>query len=476
MVDIILVNPPYPSAVQKYVGSAPPLGLAYLAAVARDLGLKVRILDMNVEKLSIDDAVEIISREDPLILGVTCTTPSYPRAISLIKYVKRVKPNTVTIMGGPHVTFTHLEVMEEVPEVDVIVRGEGEITFKELCTHYFFGEIPLREIRGITFRIRGEVFVNPDREPITDLDKLPFPAWDLLDLAKYGVAGEVAVPILTSRGCPYSCVFCSSSKLFGKKYRARSPKNVVDEVEYLYRRFGIRQFGIIDDIFTLDRRRAKRIAEEIIERGLEVTWACSSRVDTVDHETLVKLREAGCATIYFGVESGCQEIVDWYGKGIRLEKVPEVLKMCKDLGFITVTSFILGAPYDNWYTIGKTIEFAKKLNPDYAQFTLLTPYPGTYLWEFARKNNLIVDWNLEHYDTLHPVMKTFYLSARDLAKALAKAYIAFYGSFNFIAKILKRRGKAEMKILWKAFYGVFKELSNYIKLVIVSRIGKVFSI
>ena len=425
MVDVVLINPPYRSVVSKYVGYAPPLGLAYIASVLEKRDVDVKIIDAPALGAEFKEIVDFVERKKPLIVGVTCTTPSYYSALKVLRGVKEVDEDIITVIGGPHVSFTAEEALMECPQVDYVVIGEGEATFLDLYERVLAGE-STRDMLGIAYRDGKDVVITPPRPLIKNLDLLPFPAWHLLPMERYKAFGVREFPMITSRGCPYRCIFCVSSLLMGKRYRARSAKNVVDEMEILRTKYGIRNIGVLDDMFMLDRRRARQIALEIIERGLDIYWGASSRVDAIDYETLKTLNKAGCTTIYVGVESGDSRVLRWYRKGITPTQAMKAIRTAKRAGMGILASFILGAPVETVRSIWKTIKFAIKLSPDYAQFTILTPFPGTWLYNYAVSHGLLLTRDWTKYDTQTPVMRLPYISPKKLKELLVKAYLYFY--------------------------------------------------
>jgi len=428
---ILLVNPPIPHEIELYSTAgfvAPPLGLAYLAAVLEKDGYKVEIFDLPALNIKLDKFRREVEKRSPDIVGVTATTSTVKAAYETIKVVKQASPETLTVLGGAHVTFMPERTMIECPYVDVGCIGEGEYTFLELVKTVE-NEGCLEEVRGIVYRDRNGLIRRTSPRPyIENLDMLPFPARHLLPMDKYKVFNKNMVlgTILTSRGCPFNCIFCSSSLLFGKKFRARSPKNVVDEIEQFQETYRTRYIEFIDDTFTLDKKRAEEICREIIRRGLDVSWVCSCRVDLISKELMKLLKKAGCRMIYFGVESGVQRILNIMRKGIKIEQVFKVIRWAKEVGLETVASFILGIPGETMKEALQTIKFAKKLDPDYAQFSIATPFPGTELYKIAKRDGLLLTEDWSKYTVLKPVMRTKELTVEQLQKLIKKAYFSFY--------------------------------------------------
>lgn len=439
---ITLVNPPTP-CIESFsvLGiTVPPLGLAYLAAVLESEGHTVDVIDASALGMPVPEIKRKIARNQPEIVGVTSTTPTIQEALTILHAVKNVCPDAVTVLGGPHVSFLPVETMERYAQIDVACIGEGELTVLELIGA-IERKASLSDVRGIAYRSHGSIRKTQPRSMISDLDSLPFPARHLLPMNRYTILGKKSTigNIITSRGCPYSCVFCESSLLFGKRFRARSPKNVVDEMEQVIADYEPKTIEFSDDLFTLNRKRAEAICDEVKRRGLDVPWACSSRVDTVSRKLLRKMREAGCFLIFYGVESGSQRILDQMKKGISLKQVVDAIKWTNEIGIETLASFIIGFPSETTNDIKKTIAFAKKLDTEYAQFSFATPYPGTELYKIAKKENLLITEEWSEYTAGKPIIATSDCSKEDLTRILKQAYMSFYLSPKIWLRHLRKR-------------------------------------
>ncbi|NIR86537.1 radical SAM protein [Candidatus Bathyarchaeota archaeon] len=426
---IVLVNPPTPHIESFLVLgiTVPPLGLAYLAAVLEAEGHSVKIIDASALGMSMFEIKREIERNQPEIVGVTSTTPTIREALATLRTVKDVCPDAVTVLGGPHISFLTVETMGKCAQLDVSCVGEGEMTMLDLV-RAVKRKASLSDVRGIAYRSNGSVKKTQPRPPISDLDGLPFPARHLLPMDRYSILGKKSTigNIITSRGCPYSCVFCESSLLFGRRFRARSPKNVVDEMEQVIAEYKPKTIEFSDDLFTLNRRRAEAICDEIKRRGLDIPWACSSRVDTISPKLLQKMKEAGCMLIYYGVESGSQRILNQMGKGISVKQVMDAVKRTREAGIETLASFILGFPGETMNDIAKTIAFAKKLDIEYAQFSFATPYPGTELYNIAKEKGLLITEDWSEYTAGKPIIATNGCTKKDLKRIFMRAYKSFY--------------------------------------------------
>ncbi len=424
---IVLVNPPQ---FTKY--PQPPMGLAVIAAVLEKEGYQVTIVDANALRIEPESLIPYVGDAD--VVGLTAMTPTINTAINIARQVKRTSPNLFVILGGAHATLLPEETLASTLEIDVIVRGEGEKSVIELL-QALEHEQPLDDILGITYRKDGQVVSNPTRPTNVELDSLPFLAYHLLPWQRYkphpphGRTLPFAA-IITSRGCPYSCAYCSKP-IFGNKFRAQSPERVIEEVAHYKERFGVKEIAFYDDVFTLNKKRAYAIAEGIIKRGLKIHWTCETRVDLVDKELLHHMKQAGCYAIAYGIESASQEILNILNKDITLEQVEEAVGITKEVGLQTVGYFMIGSPGESPETITKTIQLAKDLKLDFAQFAITTPFPGTELYKSyleSKKNS--VSWENFIYagtgSEVTPVFESDGLSRTALQDWVRRAYKEFY--------------------------------------------------
>jgi radical SAM superfamily enzyme YgiQ (UPF0313 family) len=455
---VLLVFPPSVTAILSILETtSPPLGLAYLASSLEREGAEVRILDSQALKLSFSDIKQEIKSWKPDIVGATGATSSCFQALGVLDIAKSYGAKTMA--GGPHFTFTDVETLEQFPYVDFVVRGEGERTVVELIKA-LEDDSEFSDIQGLTYRNEKDIKRNKDRPLIENIDNIPFPAYHLLPMDKYIFGNHHYATMLTSRGCPYGCTFCSSSKLFGKRWRGRSPGNVAEELELLTGKYHVRNIEFLDDTFTLDQKRADKICDEIIDRRLSVTWTCSSRVNTINQNLLEKMKKAGCSTVYYGVETGSQEILNRINKGIKLNQIMNAFKITKEAGIRIIGSFIIGSPGENVNTIKQTISFAKFLKPDFAQFTVCTPYPGTELFETIEnsENMRLLTKNWGYYDVLRAVYTIDdenFPSPTELVKWVKRAYLSFYVSPSFLFRQLKER----RFFIWRT---ILKAVKNYL--------------
>ena len=435
---ITLVNPPYPSGSHKHPPFT-PLGLGYLAAVLDRNKYDVNVIDCQVLGITHEEFRTEIRKHQPKIVGITSTTLTYKSALQIANISKEVWPNCLVLIGGPHVSFWDDKALEECPALDVVVRKEGEATILELA-RITDEDKSYGSVLGITFREQGKVIRNQDRPYIQDLDDLPFPAhfmWPIELLQKHGT---VVFPLVTSRGCVYWCDFCTAVRMFGRHYRMRSPKNVVDELEYLQKTYGARQFTFYDDAFTVDQDRAAEICDEIIKRKLKIKWDCETRVDMVTKDLLRKMKQAGCLAVWLGVESGAQPVLDAMRKGISPAKTIQTFKWAKEVGLMTVANVVLGFPGETKETIWETIKFVERIDPDDIGYYIATPYPGTPLYETVKNNGSIRVTDFDKYDTATPIFEISSMSMQELREIREKAFQRFYLRPAYVLRMFAKGG------------------------------------
>ncbi len=439
---IALVNPSQKAAYGRLKAPVyPPLGLGYLASVLLKNGHRVDMLDMEAAKMDSGSFEKWLCYERPDLVGFTCTTPLYNEVLKLSKIVKE-KTGALCVAGGIHPTVLPQEMLRD-ENIDFVVRGEGEETLLELVEILEKGG-QIENCRGLSFRQNGKIVSAQPRDLIRDLDLLPFPHSQLFHKFDYFYPDsreDKCFPIITSRGCSGKCSFCCSEKIFARRFRYRSAKNVVDEIVELKERFGAREIHIWDDNFILLKRRVFEIKDELKKRQVRISFAFPNglRVDHVDKEILEALKEMGTYSVSFGVESGSQEILDRVHKGTRICQIKEAFRLCKNLGIETWAFFILGLPGDALSTIKETIKLAKDISPDIVKFHILKPFPGTPVYEDLAAQGLIDDYNYEHFG-IHtpPVHHLPGLSGADIGRWKKIAYRSFYLRPNMIFRHLIR--------------------------------------
>lgn len=448
---VLMINPPYNSSKYKFIGLvAPPLGIAYIAAMLEMNGVNVKILDAPALEIDHETVKNEIQKFSPDIISITAVTPTIDSALKTAQVSKEACPNAVTILGGYHPTFTYQELLKN-DFVDIVVLGEGEQTMVELVDTIENGR-DIREVDGIAF----ENYLTSPRCIIEDLDTIPFPARHLLPMDEYKILNMKLTTgtIVSGRGCPYKCSFCASSAMHGQKLRLRSAKNVVDEMEHLVTDHDIEMVAFMDDTFTLNKKRVYEICDAIKDRGLDNYWGCTARVDTISEDLLKTMKDAGCITMFLGVESADQQVLNQVNKKTNINRIKKTFELTRKYGMRTIASVVLGMPGDTKKSIKNTIKFVKILEPSYAVFSLATPYPGTDFYLKAASENLIKinDWS--KYTLLSPVLETVDCSLEELKKLQKKAFKEFYLRPTYIARQTWMDGPIILKTIASIVKGV----------------------
>lgn len=469
---VCLINPPgiqhiradYSDMIEKGTGIYPPLGLLYLSSACKRRNFDVSLIDCPAQRLNYAEAAQKAESYRPGVIGVTCMTFNLPDVLELVKELKKRYPLAPVVIGGPHATIFPRELLN-FPYVDVVVCGEGEEVFPEVVDR-LIKNTSLEGLPGVGYKSAGGVHISSEIATVQKLDSLMFPDTSPFADRYFTMIGkgDKVTIMMTGRGCPYRCIYCDRPAM-GKRYRARSAENVVREIEgYLLR--GIKEIMFFDDTFTLDRDRVIKICELIQEKKLRFRWSCRARVDTVDLELLIKMRKAGCRRISYGIESGNPDVLEALKKGTSLEKVADAVQQAKRAGIEVYADFIIGSPGENKKTILQTIDFAISLDVDYAQFTIMSLFPGTEIYQMALSRGLIpTDVWKDFATNPHPRFNTPIwpgeLTQRELEDLLLLAYRRFYGRPAHIIKLLKRtRSFKEISLKARAGWKVltFKKL------------------
>jgi len=461
---VLLINPsqlmiygtPMPQAY-------PPLGLLYVGAVLEKDGHEVTFVDIDVD--GFDDAkLESYVREyGPGMVGVSTTTPSMNDALHAAEVVKRATDAPV-VFGGIHPTIAAQECMES-EYIDIVVKGEGEITAVELARALEKGG-DLSAIEGVLFKKKGKVVENGDRPLIEDLDTIPFPARHLLNRPeKYTPADAMrtpATPIITSRGCSGKCTFCCTKQIFGRKYRFRSVDNIIAEIDYCIGRYGMKEFHIADDNFIAHRQRTIDFCKRVVDGNYDLGFFFFNglRADFVSPEILKALKSIGVFSVGYGVESGNQAILDRIKKGLTLDKLRYAFRISKEEGFKTWAFFIIGLPGDTPETIRDTIDFAKELDPDFVKFLILKPYPGSEVFNELKSLGLIENFNYTMYGVYTaPVHRLEEMTSAEILYWQKRAYREFYLRPKVILRhIMRIRSLTQLKVDIHSGVFIFKKM------------------
>ncbi|MCP4871328.1 MAG: radical SAM protein [Proteobacteria bacterium] len=412
---------------------APPLGLAYIAGYLREAGHDVAIIDMKHGDHTPEQLMAEVRAFDPALVGLGLYTVTVPVAEQISQLIKAWKPTAQIVVGGPHPAGAPAECARN-PHFDFAAIGEGEVMMVDLAACLESGG-DLATVAGLWFvDPDGEVITNAPRGWIDDLDKLPYPARDLLppldsyEMTMFQYRRWPATTIYTSRGCPYSCIFCERREILGNKFRVHSPAYVADEIEHLQATYGIQEIFFYDDTFTLDRRRVVGICEEILDRGIDISWNISTHVETVDREVLRIMRKAGCWQIAYGIETGDPRVMQDIMKGTDVSTVRERIAWTTELGIEAKGLFMIGHPTDTPESIDRTVEFARSLPIASANFKITTPFVGTPLRDMAADYGALDEDDYRNYmgDPQHAVFVANGLTRDYLMGVQRRAYWRFY--------------------------------------------------
>ncbi len=463
---VLLIDPPgtakvySTSKIKAATPVVPSISLATLAGALLKEGYKdVQILDLNISKNSDRDIQRVMDTYKPNFVGITFVTPLFASACEICEKIKKDHPDVIVLGGGVHSTTLPKETLEK-SKFDLVVIGEGEETIIELVTGKNWSEI-----KGIAYKKDGKVFINPPRPLIENLDDLPLPAWHLYDIDKYfssylNSRKNPVGPIETSRGCTFGCCFCSKV-IFGRSFRAKSAQRVIDELERMLK-LGFREIHIWDDNFSTDMERAKLICDLIIKKGLKFPWNIFNglRVDRVDEELLFKLKKAGCYRVSIGIESGNQGVLDNIGKNITLEKVRNAVALIKKAKIECLGFFILGLPGETEKTMQETINFAKELKLDFAKTGIVSPFPGTPLYQQWEKEGRILSHNWSDY-IFHATGKLAYNHPNLSPETIWRYYNKFYRRLYLSPTFIWKRFKNGVRHGW-----LFKDIYYFLRMLL----------
>ena len=428
------------SYVRDSVPNFPPLNLLTVAGGLLDEGYQCKIIDLNVipPKKMYDELEKGIQDFKPDVIGITFTSALYSQCMRTISIVKKIAPDALIIAGGAHASSDATSTLRDT-QIDIAVMGEGDFTVQEILSNK-----PLKDILGIAYKEEGRIVINPPRPFLQELDTLPYPAYQLIDIQKYKVPHTLCrknpvACIETSRGCVWGCVYCNKS-VFGRNFRIKSAERTVKEIKQLIG-FGFNEFHINDDMFTTQIDRAKKICQSIIDEGLKIHWNCANgiRVDRVDDELFPLMKAAGCYRVSFGVESGNQEILNNINKSQTLDQIRKAFKLAKKAGIETNGFFMFGLPGEKEELLKQTIKFAKELQPDIAKFDIMVPLPSTPIYkEWEGKYIITKKWEDYGFHKGKQVYNHPNLSWETLKKYYSKAYRSFYLNPRYMTKRIIR--------------------------------------
>jgi len=453
---VLLIQPPFTIERTIPKGAQPPLGLAYIAAILEQNGYIVNIIDAIVEGfdsdakvdekrirygLSFNELKERIRKSSPDLVGVSCPfTIQLNNANKVCKITKEVNPKIFTVMGGAHPTNMPKKVLED-KAIDIVAIGEADYTFLEIIKAIEKGKT-FDHIDGIAFRSNKKIKINPKTKYIENLDELPFPARHLLHMKKYfrlnkphGISYRKSpnTSIITSRGCPSNCIFCSIHTIWGRKFRARSPENVIAEIRHLVNTYGIKELQFEDDNLTVDRKRAEKIFQGMVREKFNLLWSTPNCVAAwaLDESLLRLMKKSGCYRIIFGFESGSNYVLkNIINKPQKIENIKPLIKKAQKLGIEVGGFFVVGFPGETREQIKQTFRFARNSNLDYAGISIATPHPGTRLWDQCiEEGYLKKDFNLNRLFARNANIETDQFTSKELQKEVAKENLLFYLAF-----------------------------------------------
>jgi len=438
----------------------PPYGIIQLAAYLerKVTDVDIEVLDCNAKQVDWKDLEKRIESFNPDVVAssglATCNTYLAARTLEI---AKKIDTDILTVAGGQHFTATTQESLETYPEIDVIVRGEGEQTLAELVKNAN-KKSSFAQIKGISFRFKKKIFHNASRPLIENLEELPYPGYHFVKdiVHEYhfaAMAGRKAPYALIegSRGCAHRCTFCTQWRHWQGMWRVKSPKRIADEMEFCYRNYGSRFIWLTDDNFCLDKR-ASSLTDELLQRGMadDLMWFTQARCDDIvkNEEVLPKMRKAGLRWVLLGVESPKQSTLEDFKKGITPEDAKRAVKLLRENDIFAQAMLIIGERKDTAESIANLREFANEIDPDFAIFAILTPFPGTEIFDEAKRKGWIEDFNWSHYDMVHAVMPTETLSRKEVQEELYHCYRSFYGSWKRRLQGIFSRNELKRRINW----------------------------
>lgn len=444
----------------------PPLDFAYAAAVLEENGYEFELIDAPALNFNVKKLMDRVSNDESSLVIVNTSVVSLTDDLNVASLIKEKSPESLVCVTGSLVSVMP-DVALSNPAIDIVIQGEIEYTIVELLKAVEAGQ--LKDVHGIAYKKDGVIVKNRNQPLSLNLDELPFPAYHHLPIDRYYynlLPRRPFVTMLTSRGCPYKCFYCPYTIGFGSIWRKRSPSSVLDEIQLLVDKFNVKSVLLKDQVFTFDMKRAEEICEGIVERGIDIQWRCETRVDRLSEKLMLKMKEAGCVGIHVGIESGDPKILSAMAKrGLNIDMVRKIFATAKDVGIGTSAFFIIGLPGETKRSIWASYKLARQINPDIIQFTMITPYPGTELYDMAKEKGWILTEDWTKYNLSNVVMRTDKLSKQDLTSATEylEACLAFRNKYfrrtsNELQRLLGRY--SPLSRFTKKFSTVF---GNYLR-------------
>ncbi|MBN2327321.1 MAG: radical SAM protein [Candidatus Omnitrophica bacterium] len=432
------------------VALRPPMDLLYIAGALEQIGVQAKIVDYPAQEGAWESFENDVRGFQPDALILSITTPTLEEDVKAAAKAKSIDPEIVTLSKGAHFLHLDRQAMRRHSQLDLVMRGEYEETVKELASGKSWSDIP-----GITYRENTDITRNEDRPFIQDIDAIAFPARHLIDNDRYRRpdTGEPQATIVTSRGCPYPCIYCLARAVSGAAVRNRSPENVAAELKECIEKHGIRDFLFRSDLFTANKRWVLSLCKAIQDARLDIQWSCNSRVDTLNEEMLAEMKKAGCWLIAFGVEHGDPVMLELMRKQVKYENIEPAIHMCRKAGIKSSVYFLIGLPWESRQTFEKTKSFARKLDPDFIEFFYTYPFYGTEYYEEAVKEQLLQEGELPKIGYNQPAIPTKYLTIDELKPLRKEALRSFYLRPRYIIRTLA--ANPSPKVLFNYFrYGI----------------------
>jgi radical SAM superfamily enzyme YgiQ (UPF0313 family) len=426
----------------------PPLGLMYVAAALEQAGHEVQMLDNYLMQQSIEEVQQLVLKLQPTIVGITCGSATYKKCVETAKAIKQVVPGCKIVVGGWHASYMP-ESLLETPEIDYAVMGEGERVITELAAFIMKEDyMGASTVAGIACRSSSGVIQNEPK--FINMDELPFPARHLLPLEKYDrniefLKAKPADVMSISRGCTFSCGFCETKKLWGNINRQFSPQRVMAEVNDLVTKYGTKGIYFINDNFTMRKDQTVEFCDLLIKSKLDLEWVCDTRVDLVNQDILNKMASAGCKTIWFGIESGSQKVLNHINRRMTIEQIEDAFKLCRKADIQVACSFMLGMPSETKEDLMASYRFADKLNADWCQFNVFIAYPDSPLWremletgKYTQLDDFLYSYKTDEfdYDELMRIQKQFFKDYHRAPKRILQR-IQREGILNFTKRQLR---------------------------------------
>ncbi|MFH0731777.1 MAG: radical SAM protein [Candidatus Omnitrophota bacterium] len=468
-INVLLIYPPFfqskDNPRSKAGPTLPPLGLLYLAAYARKEypEIDIKVLDSPALRIGLENLESSLSAFCPSVVGITVNTITFSAALKTAEIIKKLFPACIIIVGGPHASILPEEFLAS-PHIDMVVIGEGEETFAELLECLLYARRDISSIPNIVYKKNGRIVHAQLKHRPIDLDNIPLPARDLVDMKVYHpTEGNYkrlpATNMITSRGCPYKCSFCSKN-IFGTEYREQPPEKTIEEIEILIKDYAIKEIVFYDDVFTLNKKRTELLCDLLMKKRLDITWSCSTRVNLVDPQLLSKMRDSGCVSIGYGMEVGDPHVLQKITKGFSAQEARKAVQWTKNTGMDTRAFYIIGYIGETIETIKKTIDLSLELNADFVIYNFAIPLPGTELYDEAKRNNLLMYEGIELYnkgDGAHPLIKLNGVSSSSLIKLYKLVYIKYYIRLKYVISQIRRiKSVTDVKRYFKGFISLLR--------------------